>query len=44
MGAVYRVREERSDRVVALKRLYVHSERMRSQATSLFEREFYTLS
>jgi tetratricopeptide (TPR) repeat protein len=44
MGAVYRVRDERTGKELALKRLYVKDERRRALVTSLFEREFHTLA
>jgi hypothetical protein len=44
MGAVYRVRDERRGRPLALKRLRIREEERRAVITSLFEREFHTLS
>lgn len=44
MGAVYRVRDERSGRELALKRLSRREGDGRSIARELFEREFHTLS
>jgi tRNA A-37 threonylcarbamoyl transferase component Bud32 len=43
MGAVYRVRDERSGQQLALKRLRIAEESNRALLTSLFEREYHTL-
>src|SRR5215813_4481028 len=43
MGAVYRVRDRRTNREVALKRLF-KSETQSAVVAELFEREFHTLS
>ena len=44
MGAVYRVRDERTGRDLALKRLHKREGDNQSVAVELFEREFHTLS
>jgi len=46
MGAVYRVRDERTGRVLALRQLRVEGEDegQRAQLAAPFEREFYTLA
>jgi hypothetical protein len=44
MGVVYRARDVVTGKVVALKRLVVPNDSMRSLLTALFEREFHTLS
>ncbi|MDD9968268.1 MAG: serine/threonine-protein kinase [Myxococcales bacterium] len=44
MGAVFRARDRVAERTVALKRLQVSRENRRAVLTSLFEREYHTLS